>query len=82
MKKIYPKSILLIFIALSFSVLSVAQNTPLPYFCGFETSADTAGWKFKKRASTQCNFTIGRAVHRTGAKSLYVSTDGGTTASY
>ena len=76
------KSLIVIVIILSFSILSVAQNTPLPYFCGFETSADTAGWKFKKRASTQCNFTIGRAVHRTGAKSLYVSTDGGTTASY
>ncbi|MCI7729090.1 MAG: hypothetical protein PUC14_06195, partial [Bacteroidales bacterium] len=75
------KSLLVMFIALSVSIFITAQNTPLPYFCGFETSADTAGWMFKKRASTQCEYVIGRAIHRTGAKSLYVSADGGATAS-
>ena len=82
MHKIFTKSIYLLFLFLSINVLTNAQNTPLPYFCGFETSADTAGWMFKKRASTQCEYVIGRAIHRTGAKSLYVSADGGATASY
>ncbi|MCI7729033.1 MAG: hypothetical protein MSH47_05060, partial [Bacteroidales bacterium] len=81
MHKIFTKSIYLLFLFLSINVLTNAQNTPLPYFCGFETSADTAGWMFKKRASTQCEYVIGRAIHRTGAKSLYVSADGGATAS-
>lgn len=82
MRSIKYKSLFVIFTILSFSMLVTAQNTPLPYYCGFETSADTAGWMFKKRASVKCNFTIGKAIHRMGASSLYVSTDGGTTAGY
>lgn len=61
--------------------LTFAQNTPLPYFNGFENSQDTIGWTFKRRAGYS-NFEVGNAVHRIGRKSMYISPDSGATATY
>ena len=59
--------------------------TPLPYFCGFESPEDTIGtygWKFEAMPKTAHCFAMGTAVHRMGSYAMYVSTDGGKTASY
>lgn len=82
MKRKYLRVFVLSFYLFSLTILSVAQNTNLPYFCGFETSSDTVGWLFKRRSSTECEFVIGQATHRAGKYSLYVSADTGSTAGY
>ena len=43
MKRKYLRVFVLLFYLFSLTILSVAQNTNLPYFCGFETSSDTVG---------------------------------------
>ncbi len=60
----------------------MAQHTPLPYFCGFETEEEQDGWVSKKRASMNTKFVFGKAVHSLGKQSMYVSCDDGVTASY
>lgn len=78
------KFLLLLILGLLLSSSLLSQNTPLPYFCGFETPEEESGWEFKKAIGSKftTNFTIGGAVHCIGKRSMYVSNDGGVTANY
>lgn len=71
-----------IIVAMLLCLAGAVAQTSFHYFSGFETSQDTAGWKMKKRAAVKSEFVIGRAAHRLGSRSLYVSADGGATAGY
>ena len=54
-----------------------------PYFCGFETSEERAGWVFVNGGSDIKNkWNIGTATSFKGENSLYISSDGGTTVGY
>ncbi len=78
----YTKNILLVLTLLSVSFIrGAAQETRLPYYCGFETPADTAGWRFAG-VSLATGWCIGGAEYRSGGNGLYVSADGGATAGY
>ena len=60
-----------------------AQDTPLPYYCTFESAADTVGWRLvSPGASAPSEWYWGSAIGRGSARSLYVSADGGATAGY
>lgn len=75
---------LLFILLLSLLVLpgyAQTQYTKMPYECGFETDADTAGWVFAKRPRTT-PFAIGYAARRNGKRSLYLSPDSGKTIGY
>ena len=57
----------------------------LPYLCDFEDAAEDANWILNPDISsitTDNRWVIGDALSYTGAKSLYVSKDGGLTNSY
>lgn len=64
------------------AVSVLAQATRLPYFCGFEEDDDMAGWAFHAIPTSPSEWAHGGAISRTGAKSLYISSDGGATAGY
>lgn len=81
LKQLFIRLFLTFIILLLMNDLAFAQNTHLPYFNGFETPEDTVGWSFKKRPNTS-GFAIGDAVHCLGRKAMYITSDGGTTASY
>lgn len=70
-------------IALIVSVfgLSAQDFTPMPYISGFETEADTVGWRFASR-SKGTPFVIGIAAHRMGNYGLYLSYDDGVNLGY
>lgn len=66
--------------------MAQAQVTPLPYFCGFESSADTAGWVLNPTANASVKlphkWAIGPATANMGIRSLYVSADEGASNLY
>ena len=74
--------LLLLPLFLSLSALTAAQS--FYYYCDFEHPNDTTGWRFDKNkiSTDKSSFVIGKAIHRIGARSLYVSSDGGATAGY
>lgn len=83
MKTIKLLSFLFFFLTIS-SAYGQDGFTSLPYFCGFEEPEDTVGtygWKFISR-SAKHSFVVGDAVSNLGKNSMYVSVDGGATASY
>lgn len=63
-----------------------AQITQLPYFCGFDSQQDTAGWVLNpvSTAAVQLpnKWAIGQATSNMGLNSLYISADGGMTNDY
>ena len=62
---------------------TAAQDTPLPYYCTFESNADTVGWRFVRLGGVSpSEWYWGSAIGRGSARCLYVSKNGGTTASY
>lgn len=55
----------------------------LPYNGSFESQADTAGWVFvEKGSSQQSGWRWGSAERRAGARSIYISPDAGVSAGY
>lgn len=81
-KTVIMKKILVTISIILFAVIASAQAAEIPYFSGFETKADTAGWQFSTRTGITNRFVIGKAVHRIGAKAMYVSANGGDSAYY
>lgn len=71
----------LFLLSVLFSVGAMAQTaTSLPYSTGFEDATDNASWQFANATTNQ--WVIGAAAPKTGAKSLYISDDNGTSNSY
>ena len=72
-----------LFLVCSFPLLGFSQQVDiqLPYFCGFEDPAENANWVLSNGANVN-RWTIGSAISREGQNSLYISPDGGATASY
>ena len=70
--------VLLLLLFATFSIQ--AQITELPYFCGFETADDTAGWVLNPVATGATKlpnkWAIGRAVANMGLNSMYISKNG------
>lgn len=56
------KSIVLLFVSVVFAVL--AEDTHLPYYSRFETSADTAGWQFSNAAGVTSEWYWGNAEYK------------------
>ncbi|MCQ2344768.1 MAG: hypothetical protein MJ002_07630 [Paludibacteraceae bacterium] len=81
MDNISTKSFFTLLLSICTVVVLRAQNTSLPYFNGFENPQDTVGWTFKKRPKTS-GFEVGNAAHCLGYNSMYISPDGGATATY
>lgn len=72
----------LVFLLNSASLLA-QQSVASPYFTGFESEADTAGWTFVKRGSlSPSEWYWGSAVRENGSKSMYISADQGQSAGY
>jgi hypothetical protein len=66
------------------SVLSRAQQISVPWTCGFEAeeTVEMSQWVLNPGTSDATDlWTIGNAGSSEGMQSLYISTDGGTTAS-
>ena len=85
MKIIRNLLFLLFIMIMPYDIYGQDGKVTLPYFCGFEENSDTAGtygWTFVKRPGVNHSFVIGEAVSNMGNRSLYVSKDDGTTASY
>jgi len=81
MKTRYNKFVLVAIFSVIAAVNLFAQPTVLPYKNGFEGA--TTGWNFVSDPHNPANaWVVGTAVKLTGAKSLYVSADGGITANY
>lgn len=59
-----------------------SQVMGLPYFCGFETTEDVDGWTFKTAPKVPSEWIAGTAVFRTGNGAMYISSDGGVSATY
>lgn len=78
----FMKRIFTVTLLSSICLLLSIPASAFHYFCGFETSQDTVGWRFATGRRISTTFVIGSATHQVGAKSLYVSADGGTTAGY
>lgn len=71
----------LFLLSVLFSVGAMAQTaTSLPYSTGFEDATDNTSWQFANATTNQ--WVIGAAAPKTGAKSLYISDDNGTSNSY
>ena len=72
-----------LFIAVS---VQAQQMTQLPYFCGFETADDTAGWVLNqvsnKSVKLPNKWAIGQATSSMGINSLYISNDEGASNLY
>lgn len=60
---------------------AVFSQDTYPYFCGFETEAEVAGWQMETEGFPAI-WTCGDAVSEKENKSLYVSADKGVTACY
>lgn len=63
-----------------------SAQTPMPvstdpYFCSFEDAAENASWMYDAGSNTS-QWVIGSALSNYEANSLYISADGGATASY
>lgn len=65
--------------ALMLPLLTQAQN--FDYQCSFENDYDTAEWTIVN-SSTNSKWYIGTAAAATGTKSLYISSNGGTSNDY
>ncbi|MDR2824466.1 MAG: hypothetical protein LBB41_04625, partial [Prevotellaceae bacterium] len=79
--------IMLFFALIINAIMSNAQPvTHLPYNCTFENEAENAVWRagFLNRAAVSTKWVIDAAsvAVRSGSKSMYVSDDGGLSASY
>lgn len=60
-----------------------AQDTPLPYFCGFEKDEPTtAEWVLPSNYHHQTKFVAGKALHNLGEQALYTTLDDGVTHGY
>lgn len=87
MRKFCDSGVIVFFAALilaaMFSISSTnAQTTPLPYYCSFETKADTTGWIFVKRSQSPSEWSWGEATSYSGSKSIYISADDAASAGY
>lgn len=80
-KRLFQLTMLIGLLYISALDIAYAQ-TSYYYSCGFENPQDTAGWEFKTGRRIKSKFTIGKAIHCVGSKSLYVSADDGVTAGY
>ena len=81
--------IVLMLCGLCLPVYGMAQTAigmaDLPYFCDFEDDAENANWVLNPNIgmiTTPNAWVIGAANAYTGEKGLYVSRDGGTSATY
>ena len=65
-------------------VLSVAEayGQDVVYSCDFESAADVSGWHIVDGSNYPNSWVVGSAVSAGGARSLYVSSDGGYDATY
>lgn len=59
-----------------------AAVTTFPYYNGFETPSDTAGWKHLTIFSNITKWKVDSAAHNFGARSLYITKDDGKNVSY
>lgn len=79
-------NLVLVAMILGVAVSGRAQVTQLPYFCGFESAADTAGWVLNQVQNSSVvlphKWVIGEAAANMGLRSLYVSADNGATNTY
>ena len=62
----------------------VAQNISIPYFCGFEDSADNSAWNMNVGASDDATdqWMISNIDYSEGSKALTISCDGGKKATF
>lgn len=64
----------------------LAAQLPHTYYCDFEDATENANWNLNTPKNENYEWpnqwTIGTAEHASGSHSLYLSTDGGTTAGY
>jgi len=83
---VMKKSIFIVAVLLLASVIE-AQTISVPWQCGFEDAVENKNWKFVSPTSsspldTLDAWTIGRAIRSQGKQSMYISIDGGTTATF
>lgn len=70
--------------ALIYLSINVFGQQSLPYFCGFETDEESAGWELNTGATDAFEnlWCIGSAAYRSGVKGMYISPDNGNSAGY
>ena len=86
MRSTYSSCIARLFVSYFLLLLPNISFGTSYYMCDFEDVAENALWQLntpKNENATWCNlWSIGSATSCDGAKSLYISNDGGTTAAY
>ena len=86
MRSTYSSCIARLFVSYFLLLLPNISFGTSYYMCDFEDAAENALWQLntpKNENATWCNlWSIGSATSCDGAKSLYISNDGGTTAAY
>lgn len=74
--------LMIVMLCLVLADLMQAQMSHLPYNSGFEKQTDT-DWIFvKKGSSIPSEWCVGSADRKAGAKSMYISSDGGDATGY
>ena len=79
------RRLLFLHIALLFGSLVWAQQISIPWTCGFEEdeAAEISAWVLNAGTESATDqWTVGKAVRSERKQSLYISTDGGLTASF
>lgn len=82
-KKVACNLLSLFSVIIFFVPILNAQDTPLPYFCGFEKDDPTTkDWKLPDNYRHQTKIIAGEAIHNLGKQSLYSTFDDGATNGY
>lgn len=68
---------------LTISVVTQAQQIPIPFLCGFEEQAEVNQWHLNEGTpNANDQWVIGKATHSEGKQALYISSDGGSSTVY
>ena len=77
------KSLIYILFTLTTIIVAYGQQITLPYDCGFEPIDDVSNWHLNEGTPQASDkWCIGTAERNDGRYSLYISSDGGSTASF